>query len=67
MREDHIAEAAQIGRTFLVSKIQNLQAIRGFHGLLDHQKQLKNARLAGAVCAEEPGYRSETHFFYALP
>src|SRR5690242_18358493 len=67
MRENYISKAAQVGWAFLVSKIQNLQTIRGFHGLLDHQKQLKNARFARAVCSEEPGDWSEAHFFDALP
>ena len=42
----HVSETAEVGQAPLIPEFQHLRAIRRVDGLLQHQQQLQNARLA---------------------
>jgi hypothetical protein len=50
-----------------VAKVQDLGAVGRFDSLFEHEQKLQDAALARAICAEEAGYRSKTHFAGIAP
>jgi hypothetical protein len=57
--EDVVAECAERNRGAGVSGVQHAAPVRCGDGLAEHQRQLKQARLARAVAAEQHGQRRQ--------
>lgn len=64
----NISKPAQFHHIAIVAaEVKDLHAIRGLNGLLEHQEQLQDAGLSGAVGTKQPGDRRQTHSLDVTP